>query len=256
MNLPELKTELREIIKSKPRIDYITISGSGEPTLHKDLDKIIGDIRKVTGNKYPVCVITNSSLLYRRDVRQELKKADLIIPSLDAADSGTFHKINKPYKGLTFDKIVNGLLKLRKEFNGKIWLEIMLVGGVNDSLGEARKFREFIRKIRPDNVQLNIPVRPAGPKMILPFPERVEEIKSIIGGNVEVVSVFRAGIKTKRAIRNLKEEILNFLKRRPASLEDLVNFLFVDTESINKQLNFLLKNKYIKKMNKHFVIDD
>jgi len=188
VDLPRLIEELKKVIKRNPKIDYITLSGSGEPTLHKNLDKIISAIKKSTGRRYPVCVITNSSLLYRKSVRRELKKADLIVPSLDAASAKTFYKINHPHKGITFKKIISGLMALRKEFKGKIWLEIMVVAGINDSRDEARKFKAVIRKIKPDKVQLNLPVRPAGQKMKLPSSKRIDLIKKIMNFNVEVVS--------------------------------------------------------------------
>ncbi|MDD5032494.1 MAG: radical SAM protein [Patescibacteria group bacterium] len=186
----ELKKELTKIINRNPKIDYISISGSGEPTLHKSLDKIIDTIREATNNKYRVCVITNSSLLYKKEVRKELEKADLIIPSLDAATNKSFSRIDKPHKQITLKKIVDGLINLRKEFKGKIWLEIMLLGGINDSLKEAGIFKKLVAKIKPDKVQLNLPIRPAGASIALPDYERVKKIKKIIGKKCEIVSSF------------------------------------------------------------------
>ena len=186
----ELKKELTKIVNRNPKIDYISISGSGEPTLHKGLDKIIDTIRETTNNKYRVCVITNSSLLYKKEVRKELEKADLIIPSLDAATEESFSRIDKPHKQITLKKIVDGLINLRKEFKGKIWLEIMILGGINDSLKEAGIFKKLVAKIKPDKVQLNLPIRPAGASIALPDYERVKKIKKIIGKKCEIVSSF------------------------------------------------------------------
>ena len=190
IDFDRFKKEIKNIVKDKLKLDYITISGRGEPTLHKGLDKIITAIKEGTKGKYPICVITNSSLLYRKDVRRELRKADLIMPSLDSAYAKTFNKINKPCKGITFKKIVNGIISLRKEFSakggsvsggkGKIWLEIMLLKGMNDSLKEAQGFKKLIEKINPDRVQLNLPVRPAAIKLELPSKKRIEQIKNIL----------------------------------------------------------------------------
>lgn len=195
VNIPELKQELKAIVSKKPRIDFITISGSGEPTLHKNLDKIIKAIKAVSRGKYPLCVITNSSLLYRNKVREELKPADVIIPSLDAITLKTFRNINKPHVGINPKKLLGGLIKLRREFKGKIWLEVMLVKGVNDSLSEAKKFREIIKRINPDKLQLNLPVRPSARGAKLPSPKRLKQIGKIIGSKVEVVSSFYDGRK-------------------------------------------------------------
>jgi wyosine [tRNA(Phe)-imidazoG37] synthetase (radical SAM superfamily) len=256
INLNEFSKSLKEAVKDHPKIDYITLSGSGEPTLHKSLDKIIKTIKKVTKNKYPVCVITNSSLLYRKDVRKELLGADLVIPSLDGATARTFAKINRPHKSITFKKVVNGLIRFRKEFKGEIWLEIMLVGGVNDTIGEAKKFKELVKKIKPDKVQLNLPIRPAEVKVSLPGAKKVKRIKEIICEDVEVVSRFSAKRKGDKTLRDLGKKILRFLKVRPASLEDLMHSFAANPNEIVKELNFLLEKKQIHQKKKYFVIND
>ena len=165
VDLKELGQELKEILKGRPKIDYITFSGSGEPTLHKNLDKIVRAIKRITKNKYPLCLITNSSLLDKKAVRRELKGFDLIIPSLDAALVSDFRKINRPHKTIVLDRVIKGLIALREEFKKEIWLEIMLVGDINDSISEVAALKQVISKIRPDKIQLNIPVRPPASKI-------------------------------------------------------------------------------------------
>ena len=242
-----LKKELKEIVKNKLKIDYITISGSGEPTLHKDLDKIIDIIKRISKNKYPVCVITNSSLLYRKNVREELRKADLIIPSLDAASTQTFRKINRPCKDITFNKIVKGLIALRKEYNGKIWLEIMFVGGINDTIAEAEKFKEIIKRVKPDKVQVNIPVRPTDVKIPFVNFKRLKKIKNILSESAEVVSTFREKRRPGKDHRDLEKKILNFLKVRPARHEDFLSSLGANSLDIKNSIDSLVKRKCIKK---------
>jgi len=260
INFTKFKKELRKAAEDNPKIDYITISGSGEPTLHRGLGKIISAIKKITQNKYPVCVITNSSFLYRREVREELREASLIVPSLDAAFSKTFHKINRPHKGVTFEKIIEGLIKLRKEFRGEIWLEIMLAGGINDSKKEAERFREIIKKIKPDKVQLNLPVRPAEADVALPGNARLKEIKKIIAESTEVVLDFHPKIRERHALGDLPRAILKFLRVRPARLKDLKESLTANSNEISKQLRLLLSDKRIKeriyKGSKYFTIND
>jgi wyosine [tRNA(Phe)-imidazoG37] synthetase (radical SAM superfamily) len=200
-----MEDELKKVIRRKLKIDYITMSGSGEPTLHKDLDKIISSLKKVTSNKIPICLITNSSLLYRKKVRLELKEADLIIPSLDGATSGVFAKINKQDSKVGFQKVIQGLVALRKEFKGKIWLEIMLIKGINDSALQAQAFKKIIQKIKPDKVQLNLPVRPSRLKVNLPELKKVKMFKRILGKSAKIVANFP----------NQETGDLNFLKKRP-----------------------------------------
>ncbi len=260
VKLSKLKKELKEVIDKHPKINYITIAGSGEPTLHKGLDKIIAAIKGVTKNKYPVAVITNSSLLYRKEVRNELRGADLIVPSLDAATNKTFLKINRPFKGVALEKIIRGLIQLRKEFKGKIWLEIMFVAGVNDSRSEAEEFKKIIDQIKPDKVQLNFPVRPARVKVFLPSRSKIEMIKKILGKSSKFVIKFSLSKRSSKGSVNLEKDILNFLKVRPASLDDLLKSLSVNPNQISKQLFLLLTKKLIKEHRvsgvKYFIIND
>lgn len=260
IKFPKFKRDLREIIKKNSKIDYITISGSGEPTLHKDLDKIITAIKRITENKYSVAVITNSSLLYWKKVRKELAKADLIVPSLDAATTEVFSKLNRPHKGVVLKKIIEGLISLRKEFKGKIWLEIMLVAGVNDGKEEIEKIKKIVDKINPDKIQLNLPVRPTGVKISLPSRKRINDIKKILGRNSKIVAKFSLKKRKREIGGDLRKNVLNFLKVRPASLEDLIKSLGVNPNQIIKQLYLLIEQGLIKeswvKKAKYFVIND
>ncbi|MDD4182199.1 MAG: radical SAM protein [Candidatus Omnitrophica bacterium] len=235
----EFKKELAKIINNNPKIDYISISGSGEPTLHKRLDKIIDAIKDVANNKYPVSVITNSSLLYKKEVRQELAGADLIIPSLDAATKKSFSRIDKPHKQITFERTIDGLINLRKEFKGKIWLEIMLLGGINDSLEEARKFKKLVNRIKPDKVQLNLPIRPAGISITLPDYERVKKIKKIIGKKCEIVSSFYKDAQ-KKFSKSVQEDIRKYLNIRPATMRDLEKSVGLEKGILARQIKRML----------------
>ncbi|MCF7873652.1 MAG: radical SAM protein [Candidatus Omnitrophica bacterium] len=259
IDLAQFKQELKTILAKNPKIDYITLSGSGEPTLHKDLAKVIKVIKEISEYRYPVAVITNSSLLHRKKVRDQLMEADLIVPSLDAPSAKIFKKINRPHPKINFYKIKKGCIQLRKEFKGKIWLEIMLVKGVNDSLEAADKFRKIIKRIKPDKVQLNLPVRPSTEEVLVPDSRQIAKIKSIIGQEVEVVATFPKDKRPKQA--DIKEEeILNYLKRRPATSDDLSSSLGINISELLKYLAKLLEEEKIKakieKDNKYFLIND
>ncbi|MCF7871124.1 MAG: radical SAM protein [Candidatus Omnitrophica bacterium] len=259
IDLAQFKQELKTILAKNPKIDYITLSGSGEPTLHKDLAKIIKAIKEISKYRYPVAVITNSSLLHRKKVRSQLMEADLIIPSLDAPSAEIFKKINRPHPKVNFYKIKKGCVELRREFKGKIWLEIMLLKGINDSLEAAHKFRKIIKRIKPDKVQLNLPVRPSTEEVLVPDLKQMEKVKNIIGQEVEVVATFPKNKKSKQA--GIKEEeILNYLRRRPATSDDLSASLGINISEVLKYLAGLLEEKKIKvkieKHNKHFLIND
>lgn len=240
------KEELEKILKSKPKIDYITFSGCGEPTLHKDLDKLIKIIKMQT--ETPLCLITNSSLLYMKKVREELKEIDLLIPSLDAPDEKLLRKINRPVKGISFSKILEGLIRFRQEHKDKeIWLEIMLVKGFNDQEEVAYKFKEIIKKIKPTKIQLNLPLRPNPSKELdfMPSEVLIEKFKKILGENCEVVE-FRKSKRRGKVIE--KEVILNSLKIRPQTIKDLAISLQTTEEKAEDFVENLIKEKKIYKV--------
>ena len=238
--------EIKEFLKTGARVDFITFSGSGEPTLNKSIGWLIREIKKFT--KIPVAVLTNSTLLSRAGVRKELAAADVVVPSLDAATQRVFEKINRPHPSLRIEKIIDGLTKFRKEFKGQIWLEIMLVKGVNDSPAEIKKLKEAADRINPDKIQLNTVVRPPAEKTARPLtPEEMNKIKEFFGEKAEVVASFRKK-EQEKAPQNIAEAILAMVRRRPVSLEDLENSLGQTREELSLEIQKLLQQKKIKQV--------
>lgn len=183
--LSELKVALSNL-SPKTQIDYITFSGSGEPTLNSKLGKIIRGLKKITS--IPIAVITNSSLLSNKRVRDDLLLADLVLPSLDVATDDCFQKINRPHTCLRLERMIEGLKALRREFKGKLWLEVMLVKGINDKKAEVKKLIQIIESIGTDKVQLNTVVRPPTEEFALALSkEEMEKWRNFIGGNCEVI---------------------------------------------------------------------
>ncbi len=247
--LKELKEKLanwRTDKLAKQKINYITLSGSGEPTLNSKIGEIISGIKKITS--IPVAVLTNGSLLYRKGVRDSLKKADLVIPSLDAATAKTFKKINRPLKTLRVEKIIKGLVNFRKEYKGKIWLEVMLVKGINNSKEDIKNLEKIIAKIKPDRVQLNTIARPPCEKFAKGLNNReLERIKNLLGPPAEIIVDFER-MSLPKKMKALKKEIMTMLKRRPATLKDLVDGLGVHGNEVLKYLAILEKKKKIKSL--------
>ncbi|MCK9595309.1 MAG: radical SAM protein [Candidatus Omnitrophica bacterium] len=166
-------------------LDYVTLSGTGEPLLNIRIDELIRRIKKAT--TVPVCVITNSSLLSSSEARQQLLQAELIIPSLDAVTDAIFQAIDRPDPQIKVGDIISGLIELRKEFKGKIWLEVMLIKGMNDSPAHIRRLKEAIDQIKPDKVQLNSPARNTAEAGALKVDDiRLKEIQDLIGPNCEI----------------------------------------------------------------------
>jgi wyosine [tRNA(Phe)-imidazoG37] synthetase (radical SAM superfamily) len=144
-----------ELRRDEP-FDYLTFAGSGEPTLSLDLGEVVSQAKKIVDS--PVAVITNSTLLSSPSLRKELAAADVVLPSLDAASQEAFYAINRPAAGLFADEMIQGLKDFRREFSGEIWLEVMLVRGINDH--EAESIARAAEAAEPDRIQLNTVVRP------------------------------------------------------------------------------------------------
>jgi len=184
--LAELRAWLENNPKEAKELNYITLSGAGEPTLNSKLGDLITGVRKLSMAK--VAVITNSALLALAQVRIELKGADLIVPSLDSVDPRIFAKLDRPHPEIKLEEVIEGLVALRKEFRGKLWLEVMLVCGINDGIEHINRLKEAINRINPDKIQLNSPVRTTTEPGILPVDRnKLEQIKGILGAKCEII---------------------------------------------------------------------
>jgi wyosine [tRNA(Phe)-imidazoG37] synthetase (radical SAM superfamily) len=150
-------------------IDWVTFVGSGEPTLHSEIGLLISRVKELTD--LPVAVITNGSLLYLPQVRQALKTADAVLPSLDAGSAQLYRKINRPHPEVTFERLVNGLIAFRRQYTGKLWIEVMLMQGLNDSDEALDDIAGLLNRIRPDEVHINLPTRPPAETWVQPADE-------------------------------------------------------------------------------------
>ena len=203
--------------------DFITFSGSGEPTLNKDIGKIIDGMRKLTDIK--IAVITNGTLLSDPQVRADCCKADVVLPSLDAGDAETFEKINRPHADIRFETFVEGLCRFRDEYDGQIWLEVFLVASVNTGADQIEKMSRIIERVRPDKVQLNTAVRPTVESAARQVGEgELCEIAGRLAPNAEVIADFSRKGEWPGALPTV-DGVLEMLKRRPCSLEDICNGL-------------------------------
>lgn len=183
------------------KLDYITFSGAGEPTLAKNLGEIIKEIRKL--RKAKIAILTNSSIIYKKDVQKDLLLADFVIAKLDAHNHPLFAKINKPIKTIKFDNILKGLKEFRSRYKGKFALQLMFIEENKDYAGEIAR---LARRLKPDEIQINTPLRPCGVK---PLPRKeLDKIKKFFK-DTNYVSIYEARRKKVKAI---SEE--DTLKRR------------------------------------------
>jgi len=208
---------LRDKLDSKP--DYITLSGSGEPTLHCQLDELISRIKDITD--IPVAVLTNGSLLWLSEVRSSLRLADLVIPSLDAGCNQIFQYVNRPHSDISFNKMLEGLVKFRVEYTGKYWLEVFVLAGVTTPEMEINRLKACINSICPDKVQINTVTRPPAENFAEPVPQKqLEAIARQLYENAEVIADY-SGVHKKQDFAAQREDVLTLLKRRPCSIEDI-----------------------------------
>jgi wyosine [tRNA(Phe)-imidazoG37] synthetase (radical SAM superfamily) len=232
--------DVREALKEwGDAVDYIAISGSGEPTLNLAIGEVIEGIKELTA--VPVAVITNSSLLHQAEVRKALLLADVVMPSLDAVTPSVFDTINRPHPSLEITQIIQGLADFRREYEGKIWLEILLCRGVNDGGEEIEALHKAIGAIQPDKVQLNTVVRPAVEDYASPLPvNKMEQIRESLGGNAEIIADFAGHGKTIDS-KNVEEKVIQLIQRRPVTPDDLTKILGLHNLEITKILDKLTK---------------
>ena len=223
--------------------EYITISGSGEPTLNSQLGGIIRHIKSIT--EIPVAVLTNSSLLFMDEVKEDLLAADLVVPSLDAVSSNVFKFINRPDPLLAIDEVISGLINFRKEFSGQIWLEILFCRSFNDDDAEVERMRETIKNINPDKIQLNTVVRPAPEDFVVPLNGiQLHAIKEKLGLRAEIIAT---AIPTRGGTHfaDNEDNIVNLIARRPCTMEDMSIALELHPNEIFKYLSKLEKERRI-----------
>jgi len=234
--LDQVLEELQSRLSSRP--DYITLSGSGEPTLYSRIGELIEKIKDLT--PIPVAVLTNGSLLGRPEVRYELQRADLVIPSLDAGCDTFFQYVNRPLPEITFDRMVQGLIDFRKEYQGKYWLEVFLLGGVTSTEPEIQKLSKWIGQIAPDRVQINTVTRPPAESFAMSVPkDRLAHLAAQLAENAEIIADYHH-VHDQEIFTATCENILDLLRRRPCSLEDIAAGLGSHRNEVAKYLEDLL----------------
>ncbi len=233
--LDDVLAELKDKLTTRP--DYITLSGSGEPTLYSRLDELIDRIRSLT--KVPIAVLTNGSLLWREDVRRQIRDAHLVIPSLDAGDHGAFQAVNRPHKDLSFEQMREGLITFREEYGGTYWLEVFLLAGHTAIEREVSKIVACVETIKPDCVQLNTATRPTAEEYaVMVDRKRMAELAKRFDPPAEVIADYR-GVHAQSDFQAGRESVLETIRRRPCSLEDIADGLGMHRNEVVKYVEEL-----------------
>jgi len=226
----EILNEITEVLEPETErghneLDFVTFIGEGEPTLCKSLGWLIRQTKEIADR--PIAVDTNGSLLYRADVRNDLLQADVVMPSLDAGTAETFRKINRPFRGIAFETVAEGMERFRREYDGEIWVEVMLVKGLNDSEEELEALKGRLTQIAPDRVYINVPIRPpAEPWAVPPDHEAIALAHAILSDvNVVDITAEEAGEFSIEGFTNPEDAILAIIRRHPMREEQVIETL-------------------------------
>lgn len=247
------------------RVDVVTVTASGEPTLHSGLGRIITCLKTMTGK--PVAVLTNGTTLMREDVVAELSLADVVIPSLDTALPASFKKLNRPATCLDLQEIIEGLVHFSKVFTKELQLEILFARGINDSDEEVQALVAVIRRMTLSRVQLNTVARPPLENFALPVGEqRLKEIADLISSGPDaprvdiltssgssaadqataVASGRSSGDAANR--EDTIDKIIEMLKRRPCTAADINRTCQLgDPKKVEQLLEPLVRSGRLKK---------
>ncbi|MFZ7112818.1 MAG: radical SAM protein [Desulfatiglandales bacterium] len=217
--------------------DVITFSGSGEPTLNAQIHLVIDFIRGLTDTK--IAVLTNGSLLWRNEVRERILRADIIMPTLCSVFEKTYKSLHNPHRDLQLGRIVEGMERLREDYRGKLFLEVVLLKGYNDSDREIEALRKAVGRIKPDKVQLNTVVRPPMDARAISLDrQRLEDIKTFLGEGAEII----ADVSPKHRLQrhaSMTDMVLEMAKRRPVRESDVAGVLGVSSEEAGRVLKGL-----------------
>ena len=240
-DVKEIENEFRKTIDKVGRIDFVTFSGSGEPTLNSDLGELIRFVKSF--GKYKVAVLTNGSLLYQKDVRDDLALADVVIPSLDSAAEDSFKKVNMPHKDLRIDKIIEGLIEFSKNFKNEIWLEILFVKGVNDSAKDIDALCDVLKLMKLNRIQIGTVDRPPAytTAQKLSNKEMMDiyvQMSSRLG-SVDIIGSFNK--ENDAFYDDIERSVVKMINIRPCSKGELKETFNVDDKRIDEILSKLMK---------------
>ena len=222
--------------------NYITLAGSGEPTLHSRFGDIIECAREYSNT--PVALLTNGTTLHLPEVRAAASHADVVKVTLSSWNQSSFERIHRPPAGLKFKHVLNGEQLLRDEFDGDIWLEVVVLDGINSSNDDVARVAEIACSIRPDRIHLNTCVRPPAEKYSLPVGEdRLFELAGLFEPCAEVITKFHP--TSSMSVEKNEAAILNMLRRRPCTAREIAGVFNMHLNEIAKFLGTLVRTSSV-----------
>jgi len=232
----EVERELKTWLAEGGAADVISVTGSGEPTLHSGFGEILRFIKSEI--KIKTILLTNSTLLHLPEVRRSAAGADIVKATFSAWDENSFRALARPHPDLRFASLLEGLKSLRAEYEGRIWLEVFVAPGINDALAQIGKIAELAGTLQADKIQLNTAVRPTAECGVSPVDEKkMREIAGLFRPKAEVIAKYSGNVSSQKADRNA---VLAMLRRRPCTVGDVSASFGLDIAYTKNMLHEML----------------
>jgi wyosine [tRNA(Phe)-imidazoG37] synthetase (radical SAM superfamily) len=237
----EVLDGLGEWLKKDGKADHITLSGSGEPTLHFCFGEVLQFVRKNSAIK--TVLLTNGSLFHLPEVRKEAMQAHIVKVSLSAWDQVSYGWVNRPHPDLDFKRLIEGQKAFRNEFKGKMWMEVFLVAGMNSIPSDVERIAALANQLKPDRIHLNTAVRPPAEDFVAPLSrKRMAALCHLFRPPAEVIAEYKD--KGDFEMQANEEAIMSLIKRRPCAAEDIAGAFGMHLNEVCKYLgNFLRQGR-------------
>lgn len=241
--IEEVKSELLDWHRQGGSADFVTLSGSGEPTLHSGFGEVLGFIKDAT--PIPAVLLSNGTLFWLPEVREAALAADVVKLSLSAWDQASFRQVNRPHEHLDFQNCLAGVHAFRRMFSGKLWLEVFLIGDLNTRREDVLKIAQIARTIGPDEIHLNTAVRPPADTNVLPVSADVlEGLTGLFTPSASIIAGFPTRCDVN--VRANEESILDILRRRPCTARQIADAFGMHVNEVSKYTGDLLRSGRIR----------
>jgi wyosine [tRNA(Phe)-imidazoG37] synthetase (radical SAM superfamily) len=236
--LDDVIKELEDWLARDERADFITLSGSGEPTLHARFGSVLDFVRRST--RIPAALLTNGTTLGNPAIRADAAKAHLVKISLSAWDQASLEHINRPCPEIDFDRLLEGQRLFRQEFTGEVWVEVFLLWGINTDRSTVSAIADLVTTLEPDRVQLNTAVRPPSEDFAIAVPPDIlEGLARLFHPPAEVIAEYSPRLSDSIAAG--EKEILAMLRRRPCTFEQIAQAFGMHRNEVSKYIGKLAR---------------
>lgn len=235
LEVESILTPLREVLKSNPKLDVITLSANGEPTLYPHLYELITQIKQEIKGKYKTLILSNGSLFGKSEVQRALREFDIVKFSFDCFSPQVFRKLDRPFKELDLEQIKKGILEFAKDYQGELVAEVLVIKNLNDSDEEIAKIAEFLSEVKVARVDLGTLDRPPAYAIEGVSADKLHNLAKHFEGQCVSIPTRKEMHLENRAKLESKEDVLELLKKRPISVQEF-SHLFEGIEICEEML--------------------